>query len=201
MNKKFLIYLVILLVIVLAVVYWYFSSSQALAPSDGEKIEVSVGLTESEARVIAEQSDCLKEGLLTTETFYNEISKTWWFGLNAQKPGCNPACVVFEENKTAEINWRCTGLVVPADLVADKIKEIFIAKYDRYTETLKVTVNQETENYARGSVSFESDMPGGLFLAAKVDGQWQVVHEGNGAIPCTLSSYGFPEEMLNDCAK
>jgi hypothetical protein len=45
---------------------------------------------------------------------YNENSKTWWFdaNLNATKPGCNPACVVFE-NKTTEINWRCTGAVPP----------------------------------------------------------------------------------------
>lgn len=26
-----------------------------------------------------------------------------------EKDGCNPACVVGEENKTAEVNWRCTG--------------------------------------------------------------------------------------------
>ena len=38
-------------------------------------------------------------------------SKTWWIDLNAEKEGCNPACVVFEESKRAEINWRCTGLL------------------------------------------------------------------------------------------
>ncbi|RLC33943.1 MAG: hypothetical protein DRZ76_03655 [Candidatus Nealsonbacteria bacterium] len=41
----------------------------------------------------------------------NEITGTWWIDLNLEKPGCNPACVVDVVNETAEINWRCTGLV------------------------------------------------------------------------------------------
>ncbi|KKU82706.1 MAG: hypothetical protein UY09_C0007G0014 [Parcubacteria group bacterium GW2011_GWA2_47_8] len=32
-------------------------------------------------------------------------------GLDAD--GCNPACVVSEATRAAEVNWRCTGLVVP----------------------------------------------------------------------------------------
>ncbi|HPI67363.1 MAG TPA: hypothetical protein PKZ16_02380 [bacterium] len=201
MNKKFLIYLVVLVVVVLAGAYWYFSSNQVLAPSDGEKDKTKIGLTKEEARAIAEKSDCLKEGPLTEEEFYNENSQTWWFGLRAEKTGCNPACVVFEENKAAEINWRCTGLVLPEVSASELIRDIFRAKYDRYAGTLSVTINQEAENHIRGEVIFESGMPGGIFLATKIDNDWQVVHEGNGEIPCSLSKYGFPSEMLTDCAK
>jgi hypothetical protein len=72
-------------------------------------------LTEGEAEKIAETS-CIKGGEALSAGYYNENSKTWWFdaNLNATKPGCNPACVVSEETKTAEINWRCTGLIAPA---------------------------------------------------------------------------------------
>jgi hypothetical protein len=68
-------------------------------------------LSEAEARVIAEKS-CVKGGEVLGRGVYNENSKTWWYdaNLNATHEGCNPACVVNEETKTAEINWRCTGL-------------------------------------------------------------------------------------------
>lgn len=71
-------------------------------------------LTEREARDIAENS-CIKGGEALSTGTYNEYSKTWWFdaNLNATQPGCNPACVVKEETKTAEINWRCTGVKNP----------------------------------------------------------------------------------------
>ena len=69
-------------------------------------------LSEAEARVIAEKL-CIKGGEALAGGIYNNNSKTWWFdaNLNATREGCNPACVVSEETKTAEINWRCTGLL------------------------------------------------------------------------------------------
>lgn len=69
-------------------------------------------LSEAEAKTIA-QNTCIKGGDSLGEGMHNEGTKTWWFdaNLNAAKPGCNPACVVSEETKTAEINWRCTGLL------------------------------------------------------------------------------------------
>lgn len=75
---------------------------------------VNSGITEAEARAIAEKS-CIKGGEALTVGTYNDITKTWWFdaNLNATRPGCNPACVVNETTKTAEINWRCTGLIPP----------------------------------------------------------------------------------------
>ncbi|KKS28667.1 MAG: hypothetical protein UV60_C0035G0001 [Parcubacteria group bacterium GW2011_GWA2_43_11] len=68
-------------------------------------------LTESEAQVIAEQT-CIKGGGAVSNPSYNSGTKTWWYdaNLNTTHEGCNPACVVSEATKTAEINWRCTGL-------------------------------------------------------------------------------------------
>ena len=72
--------------------------------------EIKSILKESEARIIAEKN-CIKGGEALSSGIYNENSKTWWFdaNLNSTREGCNPACVVSEESKTAEINWRCTG--------------------------------------------------------------------------------------------
>ena len=69
-------------------------------------------MTIEQAREIALKSKCMDVGNLTSESFYNDNSKTWWFGLDMLKPGCSPACVVFE-NKSTEVNWRCTGLIPP----------------------------------------------------------------------------------------
>jgi len=88
--------------------------------SYGERTEVALqdwnivgrsDLTYEEALLIAQESACTKEGNLTNASFYNENTKTWWIGLDAEKPGCAPACVVSEDTRTAEINWRCTGAI------------------------------------------------------------------------------------------
>lgn len=173
------------------------------------------GMTEAQARVIAEKT-CIKGGEALGLGIYNENSKTWWFdaNLNATKPGCNPACVVSEETKMAEINWRCTGLIEPKnnELTKDKtdsdltedlnavIVRLFEEKYPENAGNIAVDITNQTADHARGSVSFEQGMAGGLWLAAKVDSVWRIVHDGNGSIPCSLSSYGFPAEMLADCA-
>lgn len=50
-------------------------------------------------------------GNLTDEAFFNENTNTWWIDMDLEKEGCNPACVVSTVTRTAEINWRCTGLI------------------------------------------------------------------------------------------
>jgi len=113
-NKK-LIYilagLAVLTLIIVASFVWknyQFSITPKTKPISGQT------MTEKEARMVAEKT-CIKGGEALSSGSYNEITKTWWFdaNLNATREGCNPACVVSEETKTAEINWRCTGLIPP----------------------------------------------------------------------------------------
>lgn len=157
--------------------------------------------TEADARIIAEKT-CIKGGESLAPWYYNENSKTWWFdaNLNATKEGCNPACVVSEETKQAEINWRCTGLIKPK-WSSENIEQLFAEKYPKYAKTLTVSINKETQNHIRGSIIFETGAPGGNFLATKIDDKWQIVFDGNGQIPCNLSMYEFPADMLSDCAQ
>ncbi|OGZ34350.1 MAG: hypothetical protein A2174_03795 [Candidatus Portnoybacteria bacterium RBG_13_41_18] len=164
---------------------------------------INTTMTEAEARLIAEQT-CIKGGeALTSGGIYNANSKTWWFdaNLNSTQQGCNPACVVSEETKTAEINWRCTGLIPFGESAGETLRQLFAQKYPIYAETLSIRIEKETENHARGTITFVDGEPGGIFLAAKIGGQWQIVFDGNGQIPCALSSYGFPADMLSDCAE
>ncbi len=107
MNNKIALSLLIAVAVMAGISTYFFF------PKSTTKIQV---FSESDARAIAEKS-CVKGGEALSAGTYNENSKTWWFdaNLNATKPGCNPACVVFEETKTTEINWRCTGAVPPKE--------------------------------------------------------------------------------------
>lgn len=74
--------------------------------------ESAYGITETVAKNIAEKT-CIKGGEALGAGIHNKNTQTWWFdaNLNSVREGCNPACVVNEITKTAEINWRCTGLI------------------------------------------------------------------------------------------
>ena len=71
----------------------------------------AVHLNEEQALELARNSQCMAVGPITGKGTYNNNTYTWWFDLHAQRPGCSPACVVYEANESAEVNWRCTGLV------------------------------------------------------------------------------------------
>jgi hypothetical protein len=63
----------------------------------------------SEARAIAEESDCVENGTLEDTYVCNSDTGTWWLDLDIEMEGCSPACVINVETGEAEINWRCTG--------------------------------------------------------------------------------------------
>lgn len=159
-------------------------------------------MTELEAKVIAEKN-CIKWWESLDPWYYNENTKTWWFdaNLNSIKEWCNPACVVSEDTKTAEINWRCTGLITPEESTTEILTNLFAEKYPKYKDTIILKINKETSNHARGWVIFINWEEGWNFLAVKIDNKWQIVFDWNGQISCELSKYGFPEDMLSDCSK
>ncbi len=89
-------------------------------------------------------------------------------------------------------------------ILAQKMRELLAIKYQESISLVKVNITSSDDNHVRGDVFFLNQQgeqgEGGIFLAAKVSGVWQIVFDGNGVIPCSLSSYGFPQEMLVDCA-
>jgi hypothetical protein len=70
-------------------------------------------LSYQEAVEIAQSSECLEQGQLKDTHVCNENTGTWWLDLDIDKPGCMPACVIHVADRTAEINWRCTGAILP----------------------------------------------------------------------------------------
>ncbi|MBU0982137.1 hypothetical protein KKC94_05605 [Patescibacteria group bacterium] len=155
-------------------------------------------LSEQDAKAIAEKS-CIKGGESISDGYYNENSKTWWFdaNLNQVTEGCNPACVVSEETLSAEINYRCTGLII--ENTNEIVLQLFKEKYPKYQDSLSINITKESADHVRGEVIFEEGVPGGIFFAVKVNSIWTILFDGNGEIPCNLSDYGFDKEMLFDC--
>ncbi len=74
--------------------------------------ETQESMSYLQARSIALESDCMEEGNIIEGTeSCNSDTGTWWIDMDLEKEGCSPACVVSIPNKTAEINWRCTGVI------------------------------------------------------------------------------------------
>lgn len=101
------------------------------------KLGTEVGMSLDEAVRLAESSECVSEGALKETYFCNDSTGTWWIDLEIDKPGCNPVCVVNVLDKTAKINWRCTGVASPkvkSETISKPTMQIDTAK--KYTVTL-----------------------------------------------------------------
>jgi hypothetical protein len=88
----------------------------------------------------------------------------------------------------------------------DAIKQAFADKYKKPLDQIRVTVGEADEAHAKGGVGFSMNGAfgeGGNFLAAKVDGKWEIIFDGNGGVACsTLEPYKFPASMIDGfCAK
>jgi hypothetical protein len=77
----------------------------------------------------------------------------------------------------------------------DALKAALAAHLGTDDNTLNITISQITDSHARGGVD------NGYFFAAKVNGQWQIVADGQGALDCQIvANYGFPVNMVSECS-
>jgi hypothetical protein len=72
-------------------------------------------MTLEEALAIAKEQ--CANGTLQRPVLCNNYTGTWWIDFRPEdgKKGCSPACVIDVATSTAEINWRCTGLMPSLD--------------------------------------------------------------------------------------
>lgn len=83
---------------------------------------------------------------------------------------------------------------------AQGIQSAFADIYHKNIEDITIKVNDYTAMHARGTVQFEGEPGGGMFLAVKDQGAWDIVVDGNGVYECRfVEPYNFPEEMVKDC--
>lgn len=79
------------------------------------------------------------------------------------------------------------------------IKNALVAKHGSTANELNISVSKIEGGFASGGASGEGE--GGMWFAAKVDGNWQLVWDGNGVILCKdLVAYpNFPAGMIPEC--
>jgi len=85
-------------------------------------------------------------------------------------------------------------------IVVQTIKEAIVAENNgEGSTTLEVTLSQIDGDFAKGMASDQGG--GGMWFAAKVNGEWELVWDGNGIIQCSdLTNYpDFPTSMIPEC--
>jgi len=93
-------------------------------------------------------------------------------------------------------------LPVESELPAYEIvKSLLAEKHLRSTSEMMFEVSSQTDDHMQGSLRFEGDISGGMFLAGRNDmGEWKIVYDGHGTIPCEdITPYNFPTSMVPEC--
>lgn len=98
---------------------------------------------------------------------------------------------------TPETQPTPTGTATKTD--EEMIKASLVKKHGWNPDDIVVTVSKNDGQFARGSVKEKSsEVGGGMFLAKKTGGQWEIVFDGNGIPDCTelKTTYLFPQDLL-----
>ena len=92
-----------------------------------------------------------------------------------------------------------TPLPTADDLSA--IREALAIKLGISASNLDVSISKNTTEYVKGNVKEKtSQTGGGYYLAAKVEGKWVIVYDGQSTPTCKqLESYNFPKDMVPEC--
>jgi hypothetical protein len=79
------------------------------------------------------------------------------------------------------------------------IKAALVKKHGWNSDEIIVTVSDNNGSYARGGVKEKSsEVGGGMFLAMKKSGAWEIIFDGNGSVDCNQlkNIYQFPQSIL-----
>lgn len=88
----------------------------------------------------------------------------------------------------------------PVNLIPE-LKGSFAYKYGINANDVSVAILESTATHTRGTVVIDGGKSR-TFLAARGNGSYTIVHDGNGAIMCSVvAPYNFPAYMISDCVQ
>lgn len=92
-----------------------------------------------------------------------------------------------------------TPTVDEESILKQVIKDALVTKHGSQANSLNITVSKINGDYASGGVSEQGG--GAMWFAAKTNGVWKLVWDGNGVILCSsLTSYpNFPSDLISEC--
>jgi hypothetical protein len=135
----------------------------------------------------------------------------WWYGQDhrfpalsvTQTPSPTPALSGTIPEKVVSPSASPEALQAqpnPREQDAEKITQAMAARHGKSPAEVELTVSSNTGVHASGGVTFTGEMGGGWWLAAKENGSWIIVADGNGTIPCeAIEPYNFPVTMVPEC--
>lgn len=89
--------------------------------------------------------------------------------------------------------------VIDKELISQAIKNALIKKYGTNASNMEITVSEVDGEYAKGMANEQGG--GGMWFAARLNGIWTLVWDGNGVITCNdISPFPeFPAKMIPEC--
>jgi hypothetical protein len=107
-----------------------------------------------------------------------------------------------EPCKTTETPSPSASIIPTIDetnVLIAAIKQALVAKHGNSANGLNITVSKIVGNYAKGGASEQGG--GGMWFAAKINGKWNLVWDGNGIIECKdIATYpSFPASIVPEC--
>ena len=80
------------------------------------------------------------------------------------------------------------------------MQNLFATKYHKSAADVIITIREREGNFIVGGVKFAGAPEGGYLLAAKVNGVWTLLFDGNGTIPCSaVDPVNFPSSLQTEC--
>lgn len=86
-----------------------------------------------------------------------------------------------------------------SEILIAAVKQGLIAEHGQDAASLDVTISKIEGDFSKGMAGGQGG--GGLWFAAKVNGTWKLVFDGNGIITCDiLTPYpAFPKDLIPEC--
>ena len=112
------------------------------------------------------------------------------------KTGTPTPTVVVESQQLPE---ESTPTETPTKSDEELITAALAKKHGWNPDDIIVTVSKNDGQFARGGVKEKSsEVGGGMFLAVKKNGDWEIAFDGNGVPDCTelKTTYSFPSDIL-----
>ena len=84
-------------------------------------------------------------------------------------------------------------------ILKQAIKNALVVEHGNQANSLNITVSKIKGDYASGGASEQGG--GAMWFAAKINGIWKLVWDGNGVILCSnLTAYpAFPSNLISEC--
>lgn len=124
----------------------------------------------------------------------------WWLYQNKIKGGQLdvPGINIFQNGE--DENGPTGEPLTEEEVIGDQVEEDVAVKFNKEKDKVRAEVENYTDTYAKGTVSFSDEPAGAWWLAAKDKGGWKVVTSGNGDVMCReIAWYDFPKDMVSVC--